>query len=179
MKDSKGGNYLLNVGPTSEGLIPEPSVERLEAVGAWMKVNGDSIYDTTASPFRRLPWGRCTKKLTADGATLCLHVFNRPKDGKLVVPGLKNAVISATLLATGGKLVVDVPTAATDPISSTVVLQVKGAIEVAMAPIFQEDDGSARLLASEAESHGELQYGLQSLWHQNPENNCCYPAKIR
>ena len=49
---SKGGNYLLNVGPTSEGLIPEPSIERLQAVGAWMNVNGDAIYSTTASPFK-------------------------------------------------------------------------------------------------------------------------------
>jgi alpha-L-fucosidase len=52
---SKGGNYLLNVGPTSEGLIPAPSVELLKAVGAWMKVNSQAIYATTASPFKRLP----------------------------------------------------------------------------------------------------------------------------
>src|SRR5205814_7745820 len=83
---SKGGNYLLNVGPTSEGLIPEPSVERLKEIGRWMKVNGDAIYATTASPFKQLDWGRCTKKVTADGATLYLHVFTWPKDGKLLVP---------------------------------------------------------------------------------------------
>ncbi|MGI8744767.1 MAG: alpha-L-fucosidase [Bryobacteraceae bacterium] len=41
---SRGGNYLLNAGPTSEGLIPQPSIERLAAVGRWMKVNGESIY---------------------------------------------------------------------------------------------------------------------------------------
>ena len=39
---SKGGNYLLNVGPTSEGLIPAPSLERMAAIGEWMKVNGDA-----------------------------------------------------------------------------------------------------------------------------------------
>ena len=48
---SKGGNYLLNVGPTSEGLIPQPSVERLAQVGAWMQVNGEAIYDSHASAF--------------------------------------------------------------------------------------------------------------------------------
>ena len=41
---SKGGNFLLNVGPTAEGLIPEPSVARLKEIGKWLKVNGDSIY---------------------------------------------------------------------------------------------------------------------------------------
>src|SRR5579862_4412849 len=95
---SKGGNYLLNVGPTSEGLIPEPSVERLHAIGQWMKVNHEAIYATTASPFKRLAWGRCTKKATSKGATLYLHVFDWPSNSKLIVPGLKNKVEKAYLL---------------------------------------------------------------------------------
>ena len=48
---SKGGNYLLNIGPTGEGVIPEPSQERLEAIGAWLKVNGEAIYGTGPTPF--------------------------------------------------------------------------------------------------------------------------------
>jgi alpha-L-fucosidase len=133
---SKGGNYLLNVGPTSEGLIPEPSVERLKEIGAWMKVNGDAIYGTTASPFEKpLPWGRCTKKVGRSSTMLYLHVFDWPADGKLVVPGLRNAVSSVKLLATGenlkaandaNNLVITVPASAPDKISSTVVLKIKG-----------------------------------------------------
>jgi alpha-L-fucosidase len=166
---SKGGNYLLNVGPTSEGLIPEPSVERLKAVGAWMKVNGDAIYATTASPFKRLPWGRCTKIISGNETTLYLHVFNWPADGKLLVPGLKNSVTSAQLLAgatalpftsTPDGVEVRVPGSAPDPISSTVVLKIKGAPEVAVRPILQQPDGSVRLPASEAELRGGLQYEL-------------------
>ncbi|MEI7902409.1 MAG: alpha-L-fucosidase [bacterium] len=46
---SKGGNYLLNVGPTAEGLIPQPSVDRLMEVGKWLETNQEAIYGT-------MPW---------------------------------------------------------------------------------------------------------------------------
>ena len=101
---SKGGNYLLNVGPTAEGEIPAPSVERLEGIGKWMKANGESIYGTQASPFAETPWGRCTQKALEDGKTrLYLHVFHWPDDAKLVVP-VKDKVVGAKLLACGTKL---------------------------------------------------------------------------
>ena len=72
---SKGGNYLLNIGPTSEGLVPDASIERLQQIGKWMDVNGDAIHGTTNGPFSYLSWGRSTRK----GQTLYLHVFNWPK----------------------------------------------------------------------------------------------------
>jgi len=162
---SKGGNYLLNVGPTSEGLIPAPSIERLKEVGQWMKANGDAIYGTTASPFKRLPWGRCTKKLTSDGATLYLHVFNWPQDGTLLVPGLKNAGQRAYLLADPAKkalavqngvegLTLSVPAIPPDPVSSTIVLEVKGQLDITQPGLAQDYDGSVVLPASEARLHG-------------------------
>ncbi|HWI60174.1 MAG TPA: alpha-L-fucosidase, partial [Bacillota bacterium] len=160
---SKGGNYLLNVGPTSEGLIPEPSVERLQAVGAWMKVNHEAIYATTASPFKRLAWGRCTTKLGSKETALYLHVFNWPSDGQLLVPGLKNPVKSAALLAKRGKLktqatadgvIISVPAQAPDPVSSTIVLKIKGAPEVENPVLAQAADGSLTLPAVEAITHG-------------------------
>jgi alpha-L-fucosidase len=144
---SKGGNYLLNVGPTSEGLIPEPSVERLKEVGAWMKVNGEAIYGTTASPFTQpLGWGRCTKKINESGGTLYLHVFKWPEDGKLTVPGLKNSIEAAYLLANpdrtplktagieGGGVTIDLPGQAPSPISSTIVLKVNGPLDINQPP---------------------------------------------
>ena len=103
---SKGGNYLLNVGPTAEGVIPEPSVERLEAMGAWLEQNGESIYGSKAGPIQDLPWGRTTLK---DG-TVYVHVFEWPASGELTVPGL--AIASARLVATGAELTVSADTGA-------------------------------------------------------------------
>jgi alpha-L-fucosidase len=166
---SKGGNYLLNVGPTSEGLIPAPSVERLKAIGRWMQANSEAIYDTTASPFKRLPWGRCTKMVSPNGATLYLHVFNWPKDGKLLVPGLKTQPEKAWLLTDpkkrplgltcgGDGVTINTPEQAPDPISSTIVLKLPAPPEVTQSGIIQDYDGSIVLPASEARLHGQIQY---------------------
>lgn len=90
----KGGNFLLNVGPTAEGTFPQPIVERLQRIGQWMKVNGSAIYGTTQSPFRVPSFnGRCTQK----GNTLYLHVFEWG-DGELRLEGLETKVLSARAL---------------------------------------------------------------------------------
>lgn len=175
---SKGGNYLLNVGPTAEGEIPQPSVERLKALGAWMKVNGESIYGTTASPFFKLFWGRCTKKVREKGATLYLHVFEWPKNGKLEVPGLKNKVKSAKLLASGEKLkvaanisgvVIDLPMAAPDAINSVIVLEVEGELQVESNMPAQHEAGNIHLPAMMADIHNRG-YGIHAVLNGKREN---------
>jgi len=129
---SKGGNFLLNVGPTPEGLIPDASVERLEGMGKWMAVNGESIHGATASVIGRPDWGRCTVK----GNKLYLHVFNWPDDGTLEVPLAKATVEKAYLLADkkrtslpvtagSGNIVVSLASQAPDAIDSVVVLVLK------------------------------------------------------
>lgn len=81
---SKGGNYLLNIGPEPDGTVPAETVERMKEIGKWMDVYGESIYATKASPFEETPWGRCTQKKLEDNKTrLYLHVFDFPEDGLL------------------------------------------------------------------------------------------------
>lgn len=132
---SKGGNYLLNVGPDAQGEFPQGSIDDLKAIGVWMKVNGESIYTTTASPLAPLAWGRCTKKVSGDNTILYLSVFNWPVNGKLLVSGLNNQVVYAKLLANGkalksqiqgNDLAIDVPANAPDAIASVIKIEVKG-----------------------------------------------------
>jgi len=158
---SKGGNYLLNVSPTGDGTLLPQATERLKAIGEWMKVNSESIYGTTASPFGRLEWGRCTKKKFARGTTLYLHVFDWPEDGKLHVPGLQSKVVNAYLMADWKSLetqqddsgvVVSLPAKAPDDIVSVVAVKVSGALEVSSAAPMSKD-GSLLLSAESAYIH--------------------------
>jgi alpha-L-fucosidase len=131
---SKGGNYLLNVGPTSQGIFPPEAVSILGEVGQWMKVNGESIHGTTASPLNSAPaWGRVTQK----GHKLYLHVFDWPKDGKLTLSGLNSKVKRAALLgdkreklqfAQSGEIQITVPNAAPNSLDSVIVLDCSGPI---------------------------------------------------
>ena len=91
----KGGNYLLNVGPTAEGVIPAASVKRLREVGDWLKVNGEAIYGSKASPYPfDLKWASVTTKPGK------VYLLVKQWPGKnLVLYGLKNKVKKASLLA--------------------------------------------------------------------------------
>lgn len=159
---SKGGNYLLNVGPTPQGTIPQPEVDRLRAMGDWLKVNGDSIYATTHSPYKRLPFdGRATVK----GSTLFLNVFTWPESG-LTLKGLETPVRDAKALATGQKLTVTKAADGTltiskpdklDPVSTTIALMLSGPptvseAELVIAPLA---DGTYALKAADATLEGD------------------------
>lgn len=100
---SKGGNFLLNVGPTPEGEIPPASVERLKAIGQWLKDYGVAIYGTQASPFpRRLPWGRVTRRsLPNGGEMLYAQIWTWPKDTRILLPDVTEAPVRAELLPKG------------------------------------------------------------------------------
>lgn len=129
---SMGGNYLLNVGPTGEGVIIDDEINRLKGIGRWMKINGESIYGTEKSPFDYLPWGYCTRK----NDTLFFHVVDWPKSGKINVP-MPNSIKNAWLLSdkstlkyntADGRLELNLPTDAPDSIISVIGVKVEGDI---------------------------------------------------
>jgi alpha-L-fucosidase len=133
---SGGGNFLLNVGPDSRGIIPRPEVDRLMAIGRWLKVNGDAIYGSDRTPFNTaLPFGYATQK----PGEIFLEVTQWPQNRKLSVP-MRNAIVEAYLLADkhhtllktevgpGGQ-VVHLPKSAPDDVASVVVLKVSGQVE--------------------------------------------------
>jgi alpha-L-fucosidase len=139
---SKGGNFLLNVGPTPDGVIPPESVERLGDIGRWMKANGESIYGTSASPVAdKLPWGRITSKPSE--RKLYLHVFDWPSDGKLEVP-IAVPIERAILLPRPGQSLgvkqtprgvqILLPKEAPDPAASVIVLELSEATPATSEP---------------------------------------------
>jgi alpha-L-fucosidase len=153
---SKGGNFLLNVGPNQYGVIPEVCQQNLKEMGDWLKINGEAIYGTQASPFPFLSWGRATRK----GQTIYLHVFDWPKDGKLIVP-LGNKITGAHLLADAktalkikaGKAnsMIQLPNYAPDKVASVVAIQIEG------EPIVQSIPSAGKnVIASSSEDAAKL-----------------------
>jgi len=124
---SRGGNFLLNVGPQPDGVIQIEFQERLRAIGDWLAVNGDSIYGTTYGPIQGLGPVRATAK----NEKVFVHVFDWPSSS-LEINGLEPKVTSAHLLANGqrlkfrqaeGKLQIDLPSQPPDPNVSVIALR--------------------------------------------------------
>ena len=130
---SKGGNFLLNVGPTATGEFPAESVQRLAEMGKWMDTHSEAIYGTSASPCETPSWGRITRK----GNSLYLFVFDRPADNRLLVP-LKIEAARCHPLAepeqelevstTDEGLVVQLTNVETDPLATVIELEAAGKI---------------------------------------------------
>lgn len=129
---SKGGNYLINAGPLADGTIPEPIRVRFRELGAWMRDHQESIRGTTANPAGPVPWGR----ITARPGRLYLHVFDWPRDNRIVVPlqplpktvtghmlaDRSQAPVPCALTAQG--VVVTLPPAWQNPYAPVVVLEI-------------------------------------------------------
>jgi len=143
---SKGVNYLLNVGPTAEGVIPPPSVDLLKQLGTWLSRNGEAIYGTAASPFPVDPrWGRITCK----GNTLYLLVKSWPEAGTIRLVGLQNRIKEAYVLGAdkamvgvkqeGDTVSFSLPSEAPEKLVSVVVVILDGVPDV--EPIIIQESG--------------------------------------
>jgi alpha-L-fucosidase len=157
---SKGGNYLLNIGPTWEGVMPEPGAERLREVGRWLKVNGEAVYGAQPSPLRSPPdWG----VITAKPGRLYLHVFDWPHK-EIVLYGLRSKALKARLLADQTAvpvsqrhdpatdhhaLILTLPTAAPDERDTVIAVETDGGPDVD-AGLLQRPDGRIDLDAIHA-----------------------------
>jgi alpha-L-fucosidase len=111
---SKNGNLLLNIGPKADGTIPEEARTRLEAIGAWLKVNGEAIYSSTpwvtygegptqvkAGTFTDTaskPYTPEDFRFTAKGTTVYAIGMSCPKDGKAVIHSLAHFPIGGVEL---------------------------------------------------------------------------------
>lgn len=159
---SKGGNYLLNVSPTDEGILKPEAIERLEAIGGWMDKNGEAIYGTQASPTKTQPdWGRITMKTINNKGILYLHVYHW-EDGASLPVRLKNQVESCYLLTDTTRnfptetnaqgINVKLVGRAPDSIASVIVLKLKALPNaLPQAPLVQDENGVATLPAYRAQ----------------------------
>jgi alpha-L-fucosidase len=127
---SRGGNYLLNIGPTPQGTLPPEAVERLHEIGQWMTVNGPAIHGTTYGPLQHLLFGRTTAKEEA----AYLFVWDWPSSGKISLGAMPGEVAEVTLLAgneplsfkqAGNYFTIQVPAQPPDPFISVLAIRFK------------------------------------------------------
>jgi alpha-L-fucosidase len=148
---SRGGNFLLNIGPTGDGEIPETTKNIFREVGPWVLRNAESLYGTTANPFGELPWGYCTVK----DNRLYLLIRDWPTDGRIELQGLENKINSAFLLKKQSekltftydkaKTVIQVSSEPPDKPLSVVVLELDEAPVISPREVYQDESGTITL----------------------------------
>ena len=148
---SRGGNFLLNIGPRGNGEIPEVTVDILRKAGSWLERNKEGIYGSGANPFGELMWGYCTVK----ERRLNFFIDDWPGDGYINISGLQNKVVKAYMntdtatvlevLKTGSSIRIQVPSEATDYPLSLLVLETEGLPVVSPREVMPEGDGSYEL----------------------------------
>ncbi len=147
---SRGGNYLLNIGPRGDGSVVEFESDVLKGVGAWLKQNGNAIYGAQPQPFRQLDFGHAAVK----PGRLYLFIRNWPADNTLRLPGLRTKLKRAYYLAEPGRTPLPVSGSSitlqrrreTSPIT-VVVAEFDGTLDV-IPPTIEPDASGAVSLAS-------------------------------
>ena len=148
---SKGGNYLLNVGPMADGVIPQPSQDILRTVGRWLQLNGEAVYGAGPTPFGEelgepsargardvrgdpLVYQQIQWRVTAKPGKLYVTFFDEPRAG-FALPAIRNPVKRAYRLADkapvdmtmeNGRAVLNVERPIFDPMATVVVVEYEG-----------------------------------------------------
>jgi len=189
---ARGGNTLMNIGPMGNGRFDPKDVAILKGIGAWWKVNGESIRGTTRTPLPVQSWGESTRK----GNTIYLHVIDWPQNGKLVVGGLLADVIKARLLTdvdgsvtndghrqslqnlaitrVDKDLVIAVPVSAPDPADSVIALECAAEPQTNAVRLLAANSTANTLRAFDAQLEGKLEFGLGKItdaWVKNWKRN--------
>jgi alpha-L-fucosidase len=149
---SRGGNYILNIGPRGDGSVVSYEADVLRGMGRWLQQNGEAIYGVRPQPFRELDFGYATVKENR----LFLFIERPPQNGRIVLPGLKNRIREARLLAGGqesplsvldGKTISIKPTEAFLPV---IAIDLDGPLNVEQPAVHAGNDGVIRLTARTA-----------------------------
>jgi len=176
---ARGGNLLLNMGPSPSGELPPKSVAKLKPLGEWLKTYGEAIYGVERGPHYLLDWGNCTRR----GNTLYYFITHWPKDGQLVIPGLNEGQTHAGIRQiqllgdvaaaplefsqSSGDVVVSLPSKAVDPRVSVMKVELTGppVVDNAVRPLsraLRAQTGNAKVKVSDyflssafAKIHGE------------------------
>ena len=169
---SKGGNFLLNIGPKADGTFPQESIERLTQIGAWMETNGEAIYGTIANPFpASFAWGKSTRKVDAEGnTTLYLHVSQWPENGELTVAKLASLPKEVSVLGLPDAhptaqiqkddlVIKGLPTEAQNEYSTTIKLSFDGEIQINETFIYPNEKNILTLLPDDAKVEGLIVEG--------------------
>jgi len=159
---ARGGNFLLNIGPMSDGTVVQYEQDVLNGIAGWTSKNGASVFGTGVSPFAKLTWGECT---TGSGK-LYLHVFGWPKDKTINLPGLRNNVLAVyPLTEPGTKLKcadgkIFLKDVVQDPNDTVIVLEYEGELDVQPIRTEPKENGTLVLTGDSAIHHGK--YGRES-----------------
>ena len=164
-----GGNYLLNIGPKSDGTVVAYEQDVLRGIGAWTKIYKEAIFNTEVNPFKKLPWGYSSLRTATK--QLYLHVFDWPKNGELVIPGLQNKIKEAYHLSDPNKKsllvnkkgvdkIITIGETATNKNLSVVVIEYEGELSILDPVITSIKNGTILLKDETAIKHGK--YGMLS-----------------
>ncbi len=178
---SKGGNFLLNIGPKPDGTFPQESIDRLTDVGAWMSVNSEAIYGSIANPIdKAMDWGKITRKIDSEGnTTLYLHVAQWPSNSELVVPQLNSLPVSASILGNSTSITTEsgnnkmiikgLPVSPVSAVSTTIKLVFEGEPVLGENTVMPDANDKLTLLPADSKYDSEI-----CVDNNTPQNFGCW-----